>query len=238
MNNRPTHIGICACCLRENTALRIGVDDVYPKPVRHGFEAINIHHGSTGGWHTGPCDGSRFLHYGQSADGTRHTHKKLVGMVQAEIKHQKCLDTKPDLAWSWEAKRYERVERTLTPAVVEVERLFLTDERGWGRTTVEVPTYEDHHRWLMAQSNQRLDHYRAERDRFQKAIDDWKLTPAQPMPDKVEIVHRELERTVRNRDNQTVTYMAPKCSWRVSPERARSSKMTSDPSKVTCKRCR
>jgi len=236
--NAPTHIGTCACCLRDGLALRIGVDDIYPRPIRHGFEAINVTHGQSGGWHTGPCEGSRFLHYGQSPEGTKHSLRRIIGMLELERKHRWNLETKPELAWSWESKRYARIERTLTPAVVEVERLNVTDERGWGSCTVEVPTYEDHHRWLMTKSAERIAGLESERNRFEKAVDEWKLVRPEPWTGKPEIVHRERERSVRDRDNQAVKYMVPKCNWRVRQDQARGMKMTSDPTKVTCKRCR
>lgn len=57
-------VGTCSVCLRP---MQLHGD----RPIRHGFSAIGVRHGAHSGYHTGPCQGTRFPHLGISDAGTK-----------------------------------------------------------------------------------------------------------------------------------------------------------------------
>src|SRR5262245_45252970 len=115
-----THAGICAVCFGEfKLDTTKGRTD---KPTRHGFTANNVRHGQTGGWHSGPCPGYSFPHYGQSVEGTKYalgrvTHQRDT--IKLNIEHHA---TRPTLIWTRPvSKTWGRVNPAHKPVDFEVK---------------------------------------------------------------------------------------------------------------------
>jgi len=199
-------------------------------PIRHGFSAIGVRHGQSGGYHTGPCAGTQFPHLGISTEGTTWALSRERGILERLNASLDKLATNPDLTWY--PKKYDvRGGRSdfSRPHVVKYG-----DEQ---QSTLRdgAPSYAYLHR----QEKVQLENHKnmAERaiDAYEKVLAGWspEKYPTTGAPAKEETVHMEHRLKTTTRGDIAV----PLC--RGGRRGSRSFlKMTTDPANVTCKRCR
>lgn len=212
--------GTCSVCLRK---MQLRGD----RPIRHGFRAVGVRHGQTGGWHTGPCRGVDFPHLGISDEGTRwalrFATEKLLG-VNDELAR---LATHPDFTW------YPMDFRTRKPDYSKPIVLRYGVETPFGQG---APSYDRYHKGEVATAE-------ASKRAIERAIADYENVLATWSPGKypvtgaaakVETTHMATPR----KNSRGQEWNGVLCRF-TKPGYA-SSKLpkTDDPGKVTCKRCR
>jgi hypothetical protein len=214
--------GTCSVCLR---LMQLRGD----RPIRHGFSAVGVRHGQSGGYHTGPCAGTQFPHLGISTEGTQwalgreRTHLDRLREKLAE------LATNPDL--TWHPKKYDvrggRADLS-KPFVVK----YGDEETGFSGNT--PPSYAQLHRARVAELDGHV--HMAERAiaEYERVLASWapEKYPTIGAPAKIETVH--MERPITLRGNTVVGVL---CKG-LRAMRGQRLLKTTDPAKVTCKRCR
>lgn len=216
--------GTCSVCLR---ILQLRGD----RPIRHGFSAVGVRHGQSGGYHTGPCAGTQYPHLGISTEGTvwalDRERKSLAQRDEALAR----LATNPD--FTWHPKKYDtRLGRSITdfsqPIVVKygADRDYSTG----------APSYDSLHRTMTVQ-------LKSEREMIERAIAEYERVLASWSPAKYPV-------TVTAKKIETVHMATPRKhtrfgEWegvlcRFTRPGYASDKLvkTKDPAEVTCKRCR
>lgn len=220
--------GTCSVCLR--------VMQLHgASPLRHGFAAIGVRQGQHSGYHTGPCDGTRFPHLGISAEGTRwalgHASAQLDRVNEALDK----LAGNPDLTWYPNIPgSYNKVRGGLRdmarPVVLrhgEKDVTFASDGR---------PTYAwEHKKRVAAQTNIKTELEKTIAT-YEKVLASWspEKYPTTGAAAKVETCHMATPR----RNNRDETWTGILCRFTRQGSASNLMKKTDDPSKVTCKRCR
>jgi len=213
--------GTCSVCLR---LMQLHGDH----PIRHGFSAVGVRHGQHGGYHTGPCAGTQFPHLGISTEGTRWAldrERAQLERLRAQIAN---LATNPDLTWY--PKKYD-----VPGGRPDLAHPVVIKPGTESDYTTGAPSYAFLHRSEKA----KLENWQhaAERaiDAYEKVLATWspEKYPTTGAAKKVETVH--MERPVKTLRGDTV--VGTVCR---SARRGRASLLakTSDPAKVTCKRCR
>jgi len=212
--------GTCSVCLR---TMQLHGD----RPIRHGFSAIGVQHGQHGGYHTGPCAGTRFPHLGISVEGTQWAldrARRSLDSVRGELA---TLATNPDLVWY--PTKYNVRGRPLD--LSKPVTLKHGEEAPYG---IGAPSYASEHR----QRKAKLDAHERELEQtiteYERVLATWSpgKYPTSGAPKKVETVH--MERPVKTSRGEVIGTL---CRG-VGRGRAAFVAKTSDPSKVTCKRCR
>lgn len=247
-----THKAVCAVCFCEHylNSAKGSTDH----PIRHGFSAYHIVHGQTGGWHSAPCGGISFPHFGVSTAGTEWALKGVLAQLEGVDNYIAELNTKPGLYWSYQdterVSRYgtkerrqpigDKIERDIKPGMA-AERIDYKSKHGYN-THVTAPSYEQFWNSKMNSAQGNKQQLETHRDQLTKAIKEW--FPNNPayiakLVKKVEMVH--LARTVGyNYDREAKlykdSYTAPKCK-RVPVYEASKFKTSANPAEVTCKRC-
>ena len=217
--------GTCSVCLRM-MQLR---DD---RPIRHGFSAVGVRHGQSGGYHTGPCAGTQFPHLGISTEGTKWAldrEQRFLERTNAAIAN---LATNPDITWY--PKKYD--VRGGRPDLSKPVVVKYGAEAPIAYTSSAPPSYASLHRVEKVKlDNQQHVAERAIAE-YERVIATWSpekyLTTGAPA--KIETVH--MERPVKTARGESIGTLCR--SGRRSFGGAASLMKTSDPSKVTCKRCR
>lgn len=227
-----THESICAVCFGTYK-----LDNGTDRTARHGFTAHNIHHGQTGvGWHTGPCFGVSYPHYGVSCEGTKVALKLAQEHLVALQRRVEELKANPPLVWVREpsrSRRYGSAGTRVTFTVVhgDKERTLDRDEAAGFPWQETLPSYEQ----LLKRSNALLTaEIQAVESQIRFLTDKivtWKPAPA------VEVVQRKIVHLAalwKGKYNPT-----GKCSmWSMhQPGPAKEGSLTDDKSKVTCQRC-
>lgn len=215
--------GTCSVCLR---TMQLHSDH----PIRHGFSAIGVRHGEHSGYHTGPCQGTRFPHLGISTEGTQwaldNARERLVN-VEAELTR---LAGHPDLTWY--PNTYVRGRPVKDPTRPVALRYGAAEGfAGDGR-----PTYAWEHKRRVTEQDHIKEELERAIDAYEKVIATWapEKYPTTGAAKKVETVH--MERPIKSaRTGETV--IGTLCRG-VGRGRAAFVAKTPDPSKVTCKRCR
>jgi hypothetical protein len=199
------------------------------RPIRHGFQAVGVKHGQHTGFHTGPCQGTRFPHLGISSEGTQwaldHT-RKLLDATNAELER---LASHPDLTWyPMDPRRADRRDfsRPVTLRYGEPEA-FVGDGR---------PTYAWQHKREVAEQQARKNSLESMIDRYEKVLATWspEKYPMKGAAAKAETVHMATPRKHTRYGDWTgvlCRYTKPGYASDKLPK-------TNDPGKVTCKRCR
>ena len=96
--------GTCSVCLR--------VMQLHGSaPIRHGFSAVGVRHGQSGGYHTGPCAGIQFPHLGISTEGTKWALDRERAFLEKTNSALATLATNPNLTW-YPSKYDARVGRS------------------------------------------------------------------------------------------------------------------------------
>jgi hypothetical protein len=137
--------GTCSVCLR---SIQLHGE----KPIRHGFSAVGVRHGQSGGYHTGPCPGTRFPHLGISSEGTQWALDSAREQLTRTEDRLSELAANPDLIWYPRLRSsYNKVPGGLPdmsrPVILRHgEDAYANDGR---------PTYASEHRRMVAWSPRR-----------------------------------------------------------------------------------
>lgn len=195
---------VCAVCFNTHKLYANG------NLVRHGFEIVNRRVGEyNNAWHTGPCDGINFPHFGKSTEGSEWA----LGCVRDHLahlkKHLKALEGRPSLTWV-PGRHDER--KGLRPLTIqpgaEGDRYakfadHVTDWSGNPHETFSRPSYDAllANRITDIKSGMAL----AKNDiaMYERAIETWK--PQDPTPVKPEV--KKHKRSTWKRTQKT----APLC---------------------------
>lgn len=213
--------GTCSVCLR---TMQLHDD----RPIRHGFSAVGVRHGQHGGYHTGPCAGTRFPHLGISTEGTQWALERERGFLATTNEAIAHLTTNPDLTWY--PKKYD-----VRGGRLDLSRPIVLKHGEEGPYGSGAPSYASLHRTEKIQ----LDN---KRDAAERAIAEYERVLANWSPDKypvtgsvkTEVVHMATPR----RNNRGETWTGILCRFTRQGSASTLAKKTDDPSKVTCKRCR
>ncbi len=213
--------GTCSVCLRE-IQLRDG------RPIRHGFSAVGVRHGQSGGYHTGPCAGTQFPHLGISSEGTAWALDRERRFLEGTHKRLADLAANPDITWF--PKKYDiRGGRADLSKPVVVKH---GDERSY---STGQPSYDQLHRARKAELEQHVNQAERAIAEYERVLGSWspEKYPTTGAAVKVETVH--MERPIKNLRGETT--IGTLCR---SARRGRVAFLakTDDPAKVTCKRCR
>lgn len=207
----------CAVCLR---TMQLHGD----RPIRHGFTAIGVRHGANSGYHTGPCGGQNFPHLGISTEGTVWA----LGIARDRLGHTRealaKLAEHPDLTWYPTARGVP----DLAHAVV------LRHGADVGYAADGRPTYANEHRRRVTDLTNIEQELLRAIAAYEKVIATWKPAAAAAAPAKVEMVHMAMPRThTRFGEWQGIT-----CRFTRPGYASDKLVKTTDPAKVTCKRCK
>lgn len=219
--------GTCSVCLR---LMQLRGD----RPIRHGFSAIGVHHGQSGGYHTGPCFGTSFPHLGISKEGTEWAIKDARDRLERVDAELARLAGNPDLTWyPRQPGSYNKVRGGLPDMSRPVTLrhgenvAFANDGR---------PTYAGEQRRLVAvQSNLKNELERAIAA-YEKVLATWspEKYPVTGAPKKVETIHMEMPR----KHTRYGAWTGVLCRFTKPGYASDKLPKTDDPGKVTCKRCR
>jgi len=200
-------------------------------PIRHGFKAIGVRQGQHSGWHTGPCEGTRFPNLSISTEGTRwglaQARKFLVQIQDVLAK----LATNPDIIWH--PSIYNRRTGRFDLDLAHPEHVKYGDEGGLdarGR-----PSYASLHRKRKAEAEARERELVKAVDEYERVLATWSPDkyPVTGAAKKVETVHMATPR----HNSRGETWVGILCKRFARFTRTPLLK-TDDPAKVTCKRCR
>ena len=219
--------GTCSVCLRE---IQLRGDH----PIRHGFAAIGVRHGAHSGYHTGPCQGTRFPHLGISVAGTewalRDAREKLGGVTDRLAE----LAGNPDLIWYPRIRgSYNKVRGGLPDISKPVTLKYGQDEyAGDGR-----PTYASEHRRRVAEMTNIKDELDRAIAAYEKVIATWspEKYPTKGAAAKVATVHMEMP---RKHPRYSEPWKGVTCRFTRPGYASDKLPKTTDPAKVTCKACR
>jgi hypothetical protein len=210
--------GVCSVCLR---TMQLHGD----RPIRHGFSAIGVKHGTHSGYHTGPCGGSNFPHLGISTEGTvwaLGVARKSLEQTREELRR---LETNPDLTY------YSKGIRGYSEARTQTVRYG--DEADYKPATSH-PEYAYLHKQRVAEETARARELERAIAAYEKVLATWEPKQAGAAPAKVEIVHlAQAHHSPRFGDWTGISCRATRPSHATTQL-----KKTTDPAKVTCKRCR
>jgi hypothetical protein len=216
--------GTCGVCLR---SIQLHGD----RPIRHGFSAVGVRHGQSGGYHTGPCQGTRFLHLGISTEGTQWALDSARTQLTRVEDRLRELAGNPDLVWYPRVRgSYNKVPGGLPDTSRPVTLRYGEDSY----TSDEHPTYASEHRRKVSEQTNIKNSLEAAIAEYEHVLTRWEPQkyPTTGAASKVEAVHMERPvKTVRG------LMMGTLCRG-VGRGRGPLAAKTCDPAKVTCKRCR
>lgn len=219
--------GTCSVCLR---MMQLRND----RPIRHGFSAVGVRHGQSGGYHTGPCQGTQFPHLGISTEGTEWALRDVRERLARTEERLRELAGHPDLVWyPRERGSYNKVRGGL-PDLANPVTLRYGEPEGFA--TDGRPTYaSEHRRRVTEQENIKDSLDRALRE-YERVLASWspEKYPVTGAVKKVETVHMATPR--KNSRGETWTGVLCRFTRRgyVSDKLPK----TENPGEVTCKRCR
>jgi hypothetical protein len=216
--------GTCSVCLR---SIQLHGE----RPIRHGFSAVGVHHGQSGGYHTGPCPGTRFPHLGISPEGTQWALNNAREHLASTEDRLRELAAYPDLIWYPRLRgSYNKVSGGLPdrsrPVILQYGKdTYANDGR---------PTYASEHRRRVAEQTSLKTSLEPAIAEYERVLARWspEKYPTTGATAKVEIVH--MERPVKTARGEVIGTL---CRG-VGRGRGPLAPKTSDPAKVTCKRCR
>lgn len=214
--------GTCSVCLR---TMQLRGD----RPIRHGFEAVGVHHGQSGGYHTGPCAGTQFPHFGISTEGTTWAldrERRLLDNTNVALAD---LATNPDLTWY--PKKYD--VRGGRPDLTRPVVLKYGDQRSFQGDT---PSYDSQHRAKEVQLKNQRDAAERVIAEYERVLASWapEKYPVSDAPGTVATVHMATPR----KNNRGETWRGILCRFTRQGHASDKNHKTDDPSEVTCKRCR
>lgn len=217
--------GTCSVCLR---VMQLRGD----RPIRHGFSAIGVQHGvQQGGYHTGPCEGTRFPNLSISTEGTVWALDRAARSLVKVHDDLAKLATNPDLIYY--QKKYD--VRGGRPDLSRPITLRYGDDMDTHLETAH-PSYEYEHR----QRQSKLEAHVQELERaiaaYEKVIATWspEKYPVIGAEAKVETTHMATPR----KNSRGEQWTGVLCRFTRSGYASDKLAKTDDPSKVNCKRCR
>lgn len=214
--------GTCSVCLR---TIQLHGD----RPIRHGFSAIGVRHGTHSGYHTGPCGGLNFPHLGISTEGTVWALGVARDRLVDTEKRLHELASNPDLVYY--SKKYD--SRGGRPDLANPITLRYGDEYDSMPLTAH-PSYDYVHKQRVAELTNVKNELARAITAYEKVLATWKPQVAAAAPAKVETVHMAMPRKhTRFGEWQGIT-----CRFTRSGYASDKLSKTTDPAKVTCKRCR
>lgn len=215
--------GTCSVCLRP---MQLRGD----RPIRHGFSAVGVRHGQSGGYHTGPCAGMQFPHLGISIEGTQWAldrEHKHIAQLRSSLAH---LATNPDL--TWHPKKYD-----VRGGRLDLAQTFVVkhgDEEPIAYRSGSPPSYARLHKAKVAELESRVSMAEDAIAAYERVIATWspEKYPTIGAPTKTETVHMERPITLRGQNVMGVLCRGLRAM------RGQRLLKTADPAEVTCKRCR
>lgn len=217
-------LGTCSVCLR---SMQLHGE----RPIRHGFSAVGVRHGQSGGHHTGPCPGTRFPHLGISPEGTQWASDSAREQLTRTEGRLHELAGNPDLTWYPRLRgSYNKSPGGLPDAARPVILRYGADAYSSdGR-----PTYASEHRRRVAEQTNIKDSLEAAIAEYERVLARWspERYPTAGASRKVKVLH--MERPVKTVRGEMIGTL---CRG-VGRGRGPIATKTSDPAKVTCKRCR
>jgi len=217
--------GTCSVCLR---TMQLRGD----YPIRHGFSAVGVRHGQSGGYHTGPCAGTQFPHLGISTEGTQWAldrERKHIDRLNAQLAE---LATNPDLTWY--PKKYD-----VKGGRADLSRPFVVkygDEEPIAYSSDNPPSYARLHKAKVAELESFARMAASAIAEYERVLASWspEKYPTSRAPGKVETVHMEMPR----KSTRFGEWTGILCRFTRPGYASDKNPKTDDPSKVTCKRCR
>ena len=214
--------GTCSVCLR---TMQLRGD----RPIRHGFSAVGVRHGQSGGYHTGPCAGTQFPHLGISTEGTQWALDREQRFLASTNEAIAKLATNPD--FTWYPKKYDirgGREDLSKPVVVKhgAERDYSTG----------APSYDSLHSSKKAQLERQVNMAERAIAEYERVLASWspEKYPVTGAPKKIETTHMATPR----KNSRGETWTGVRCRFTRQGYTSDKLAKTDDPSKVTCKRCR
>lgn len=218
--------GTCGVCLR---TMQLHGD----YPIRHGFSAVGVRHGQHSGYHTGPCQGTRFPHLGISTEGTQWALEKARTRLASVDEELRRLAGNPDLIWyPRQPGSYNKVRGGL-PDMSRPVTLRPGEDvpyAGDGR-----PTYAWEHKRRVADQEAIKTELERAIDAYEKVLATWspEKYPVTGAPGKIETTHMAMPR--KNIRGEWTGILCRSTRPGYASDKL---PKTDDPSKVTCKRCR
>ena len=214
--------GTCSVCLR---MMQLHGD----RPIRHGFSAVGVRHGQHSGYHTGPCAGTRFPHLGISNEGTVWALDRERGFLQQTKEALAHLATNPDFTWHPNKYVNGRPVTDFSRSVV----LKHGEETPFG---LGAPSYDSMHRSKKAELDMRERMSERAIAEYERVLASWApgKYPTSGAPKKAETTHMATPRKNSRGDEWTGIL----CRFTRQGYASDKNPKTTDPSKVTCKRCR
>jgi hypothetical protein len=212
--------GVCSVCLR---TMQLHGD----RPIRHGFSAIGVKHGTHSGYHTGPCGGSNFPHLGISTEGTVWALGVARRNLEQTREALRRLETNPDLTYFSKGIRGYSEARSQT--------VRYGDEADYKPATAH-PGYAHLHYQRVAEETARERELERAIAAYEKVLVTWEPKTWEPKqaPAKVETTHLAKEiHSPRLGDWTGISCRATRPGYATTQL-----KKTMDPAKVTCKRCK
>jgi hypothetical protein len=214
--------GTCSVCLR---VIQLRGD----RPIRHGFSAVGVRHGQSGGYHTGPCAGTRFPHLGISEEGTRWALERERDYLSRTREYIETLKARPDLTWY--PKKYD-----VKGGRSDLSRPVVIKPGTPADYSNGAPDYEYLLKARIAEQESHARQAESAIDAYERVLATWSpgKYPTSPAPGKVETVHMATPR----RNSRGETWTGISCRFTRQGWASDKQPKTSDPAEVTCKRCR
>ena len=215
--------GTCSVCLR---MMQLHGD----RPIRHGFSAVGVRHGQHGGYHTGPCAGTRFPHLGISTEGTVWALDRERDFLKRTKEALAHLATNPDFTWHPNKYVNGRPVKDFSRPIILSHG---GEEAPYG---IGAPSYASMHRAEKAELDMRERMSERAIAEYERVLASWapEKYPVTGATKKVETAHMATPR----KNNRGETWTGVLCRFTRQGHPSNSLSKTDDPSKVTCKRCR
>ena len=214
--------GTCSVCLR---TMQLHSD----RPIRHGFSAVGVRHGQHGGYHTGPCAGTRFPHLGISTEGTQWALERERSFLATTNEALERLAKNPDLTWY--PKKYD-----VRGGRLDLSRPVVLKHGVEAPYGIGAPSYESLHRSEKVQLENRRDAAERAIREYERVLATWSADkyPTTGAAKKVATTHMATPRT----NSRGETWTGILCRFTKQGFASDKIAKTTEPSEVTCTRCR
>ena len=163
------------------------------KLLRHGFSTHNVKHGHNGGWHTGPCAGIRFPHFGESTEGTVWAlgqAKTALALALARLQEHRQF---PALQWSWTNTRKLAAKGQAYDSTVLEPDVTITLKPGDRRVFnyhYAVPSYGELHDAIQARMEALVEQITLQVTEYEQRIKTWRKAEPTLAPEKLATKHK------------------------------------------------
>ena len=216
--------GTCSVCLR---MMQLHGD----RPIRHGFSAVGVRHGQSGGYHTGPCAGTQFPHLGISTEGTEWALERERRFLERTRESLAELAANPD--FTWYPSKYDMRTSRRQP---DLSRPVVLKHGEEAPFSIGAPSYESLHRKKKVELENRQDMAERAIREYERILETWSPAkyPTTGAPKKVETTHMATPR----KNSRGETWTGVLCRFTKQGYASDKLPKTDDPNEVTCKRCR